>query len=147
MDECLEKFDKDADYLNSQMKDEIFLSADAMLVYRRKYAYNMFDKMTPSLERQATELQIKNEKFFEDYRYYENLVNLREKWTFLQAALTTVYFPAKKDISLDKVLTFLEYRHVSDFQPNKSRSDRFSLLGSCLGKLSRSFINHRRIER
>ncbi|CAF1170311.1 unnamed protein product [Adineta ricciae] len=111
LDECLEKFDKDADYLNSQMKDEIFLSADAMLAYRRKYAYNMFDKMTPSLERQATELQMKNEKFFDDYRYYENLVNLREKWTFLQAALTTVYFPAKKDISLDKVLTFLEYRH------------------------------------
>jgi len=39
------------------------------------------------------------------------LINLRQKWTFLQAALTTVYFPSKKDISLDKILTFLEYRH------------------------------------
>jgi len=49
--------------------------------------------------------------FFDDYRYYNELINLRQKWTFLQAALTTVYFPAKKDISLDKILTFLEYRH------------------------------------
>jgi hypothetical protein len=41
------------------------------------------------------------------------LIYLREKWTFLQPALTTVYFPRKKDITLDKILTFLEYRHVS----------------------------------
>jgi len=111
LDECLEKFDKDAEYLNAQLRDEVFLPADSMLDYRRKYAYNMFEKMTPTMEKQPTDLQMKNEKFFDDYRYYEELINLRQKWTFLQAALTTVYFPAKKDISLDKVLTFLEYRH------------------------------------
>jgi len=55
----------------------------------------------------------KTEGFFENYRYYDELINLRQKWTFLQAALTTVYFPGKKDFSLDKILTFLEYRHVS----------------------------------
>jgi hypothetical protein len=84
-----------------------------MLDLRRKYAYNMFDKMSPNMDNQATDLQRKNETFFDDYRYYNDLINLRQKWTFLQAALTTVYFPAKKDISLDKILTFLEYRHVS----------------------------------
>ena len=83
-----------------------------MLDLRRKYAYNMFDQITPSMENPSTEIQRQNEKFFDDYRYYNELINLRQKWTFLQAALTTVYFPAKKDISLDKILTFLEYRHV-----------------------------------
>jgi hypothetical protein len=82
-----------------------------MLDLRRKYAYNMFDKMTPKIDKQPTDLQRKNETFFDDYRYYNELINLRQKWTFLQAALTTVYFPSKKDISLDKILTFLEYRH------------------------------------
>jgi hypothetical protein len=107
----LEKFDKDAELLNSKLKNQIFLSADMMLDLRRKYAYNMFDKMTSNMDNQATDLQRKNEIFFDDYRYYNELINLRQKWTFLQAALTTVYFPAKKDISLDKILTFLEYRH------------------------------------
>ncbi|UJR23047.1 hypothetical protein I4U23_026073 [Adineta vaga] len=133
LDECLEKFDKDADYLNSQIKDEIFLSADTMLDYRRKYTYNMFDKMTPIMEKQATDVQSKNEKFFDDYRYYEDLVNLRQKWTFLQAALTTVYFPAKKDISLDKVLTFLEYRHdrvLENYRDFLSTNDESNELSS-----------------
>jgi hypothetical protein len=111
LDECLEKFDKDAELLNSKLKNEIFLPADMMLDLRRKYAYNMFDKLTPNMENKVTDLQRKNEIFFDDYRYYHELINLRQKWTFLQAALTTVYFPAKKDISLDKILTFLEYRH------------------------------------
>jgi len=111
LDECLEKFDKDADLLNSKLKNEIFLPADTMLDLRRKYAYNMFDKITSNTENQSTDLQRKNEIFFDDYRYYNELINLRQKWTFLQAALTTVYFPAKKDIALDKILTFLEYRH------------------------------------
>jgi hypothetical protein len=113
LDECLEKFDKDADLLNSKLKEQIFLPADTMLDLRRKYAYNMFDEGTSMINDQATEFQRKNEKFFDDYRHYNELINLRQKWTFLQAALTTVYFPAKKDISLDKILTFLEYRHVS----------------------------------
>ncbi|CAF4094998.1 unnamed protein product [Adineta steineri] len=111
LDECLEKFDKDAELLNTKLKDQIFLSADTMLNLRCKYAYNMFDKITPIMDKQATDVQVENEKFFDDYRYYDELINLRQKWTFLQAALTTVYFPAKKDISLDKILTFLEYRH------------------------------------
>ena len=69
----------------------------------------MFDETSSKL---IVKNQVKNEKFFENYRYYDELINLREKWTFLQPALTTVYFPAKKDISLDTILTFLEYRHV-----------------------------------
>jgi len=111
LDECLEKFDKDAEILSLKLKDQIFLPADAMLDLRRKYAYNMFDQIIPKMENQITDIQRKNETFFDDYRYYHELINLRQKWTFLQAALTTVYFPAKKDISLDKILTFLEYRH------------------------------------
>jgi len=111
LDECLERFDKDAEVLNTKLKSQIFLPADMMLDLRRKYAYNMFDKMIPMLDNTPTEMQRQNEKFFDDYRYYHELINLRQKWTFLQAALTTVYFPAKKDISLDKILTFLEYRH------------------------------------
>jgi hypothetical protein len=113
LDECLEKFDKDAELLNSKLNNQIFLPADNMLDLRRKYAYNMFDQITPLMDVQTTDTQRQNEKFFDDYRYYDELINLRQKWTFLQAALTTVYFPAKKDISLDKILTFLEYRHVS----------------------------------
>ena len=53
------------------------------------------------------------ERFFDDYRYYHQMISLRQKWTFLQSALTTVYFPKKKNITLDQILTFLEYRHVS----------------------------------
>jgi len=88
-----------------------------MLELRRKYAYNMFDTSSSSsmlmIKSEGIDNQNKNERFFENYRYYNELINLRDKWTFLQAALTTVYFPRKKDISLDKILTFLEYRHVS----------------------------------
>ena len=93
-----------------------------MLDLRRKYAYNMFDSMTSPMVKETTEIQRKSEKFFDDYRYYHELVNLRQKWTFLQAALTTVYFPAKKDISLDKILTFLEYRHVSEMNISAKNS-------------------------
>ena len=70
----------------------------------------MFDTLSSSM---INIRQHKNERFFDNYRYYNELINLREKWKFLQAALTSVYFPSKKDISLDKILTFLEYRHVS----------------------------------
>lgn len=56
----------------------------------------------------------KNERFFDQYRFYRELIKLRQKWTFLQPALTTVYFPKKKNITLDQILTFLEYRHVSE---------------------------------
>ncbi len=140
LDECLEKFDKDADILNSKLKSQIFLPADVMLDLRRKYAYNMFDLMTPKTINQATDSQRKNEVFFDDYRYYNELINLRQKWTFLQAALTTVYFPAKKDISLDKILTFLEYRHVCQRKKDKIFISHF-YLGSSIGKLSGFFIS------
>ncbi|CAF3417310.1 unnamed protein product [Rotaria sp. Silwood1] len=111
LDECLEQFDKDSDLLELKIKDQIFLPANIMLDLRHKYAYNMFDKITSTIDNKPAELQRKNEIFFDDYRYYKELINLRQKWTFFQAALTTVYYPMKKDISLDKILTFLEYRH------------------------------------
>lgn len=111
LDECLEKFDKDFQILNSKLTEQTFLPADQMLDLRQKYAYNMFDSISVPVEAATTVQQAENEKFFNDYRFYHELINLRQKWTFFQAALTTVYFPAKKDISLDKILTFLEYRH------------------------------------
>jgi hypothetical protein len=100
----------------------------------------MFDKSSRMMIKpECEDVQIKNERFFENYRYYDELINLREKWTFLQAALTTVYFPAKKDISLDKILTFLEYRHVSFVRKIFFLLKEY--LGSSIGKLSRTFIN------
>ena len=105
-------FDKDAEVLNARLSDEIFLPAEFLRDLRRIYAYNMFDSMNEKVETKKTEQQEKNERFFKDYRLYDEMVNLRQKWKFLQAALTTVYFPGKKEISLDKILTFLEYRHV-----------------------------------
>jgi hypothetical protein len=99
------------EFLNSKISRQIFLPANTILELRRKYAYNMFDTSLTSSK--IPDRQRKNERFFDNYRYFNELINLREKWTFLQAALTTVYFPSKKNISLDKILTFLEYRHVS----------------------------------
>jgi len=58
-----------------------------------------------------TDEQKQNELFFQNYRLYEDLINLRLKWSFLSPALTTCYYPAKKEFSMDKVLTFLEFRH------------------------------------
>jgi hypothetical protein len=113
LEECLEKFDQDAELLHSKLSRRIFLPANTILELRRKYAYNMFDTLSSKIPNACNDIQIKNERFFENYRYYNELISLREKWTFFQAALTTVYFPKKKDISLDKLLTFLEYRHVS----------------------------------
>ena len=75
---------------------------------RAQYAYNMFDAAS------TVKLSRANERFFDSYRYYDELIQLRQKWTFLQAALTTIYFPAKKVISLDQILTFVECRHVSE---------------------------------
>ncbi|UJR25855.1 hypothetical protein I4U23_007205 [Adineta vaga] len=115
LEECLVKFDKDAEMLNSKLTRQIFLPADQTLELRRQYAYNMFDASSSSLiinKSECNERQDKNEEFFKDYRFYDELINLRQKWTFLQGALTTVYFPGRKDFSLDKIITFLEYRHV-----------------------------------
>jgi hypothetical protein len=112
LEESLEKFDQDANFLKSKLSRQIFLPANTISELRRKYAYNMFDTSSRKMEK-GQDIQRKNERFFENYRYYYELINLRQKWTFLQAALTTVYFPRKKDITLDQILTFLEYRHVS----------------------------------
>ena len=90
------------------MSRRIFLPARTLVELRAKYAYNMFDASSTVAIPRA------NERFFDSYRYYDELIQLRQKWTFLQAALTTIYFPAKKDISLDQILTFVEYRHVSE---------------------------------
>lgn len=65
------------------------------------------------LESGGNAMKSETDQFFENYRYYNELMHLRQKWPFLETALTTVYFSAKKDISLDTILTFLEYRHVS----------------------------------
>ena len=42
---------------------------------------------------------------------FDELVNLRAKWPFLAPALTSIYYAAEKDFSLDVIRTFLEYRH------------------------------------
>jgi hypothetical protein len=74
----------------------------------------MFDTLSrKNIKSEGHNIQLKSERFFDNYRYYHELMHLRQKWTFLQPALTTVYYPRKKDITLDKILTFLEYRHVS----------------------------------
>jgi len=104
--ECLEKFDKDAKLLNSNLSQQILLPANTTLELRHKYAYNMFDTSSSSMEIIKADC-----KFFDNYRYYNELINLRKQWTFLQPALTTVYFPGRKDILLDEILIFLEYRH------------------------------------
>ncbi|CAF2870891.1 unnamed protein product [Rotaria sp. Silwood2] len=104
-----------AQLLNSKLSRRIFLPADIILELGRKYAYNMFDKLSSIYKSDCYVIQRKSERFIENYRYYNELINLRQKWIFLQAALTTFYFPAKKGISLDKILTFLEYRHAYNF--------------------------------
>lgn len=105
LSECLDRFDSDADVLKSRLSRRIFLPARTLVELRAKYAYNMFDASS------TVPIPRADERFFDSYRYYDELVELRQKWTFLQAALTTIYFPAKKDISLDQILTFVEYRH------------------------------------
>ena len=137
--------------LNSKLSRQIFLPANQTLELRRKYAYNMFDRSpltttTTTTKSKCDDHQHKNEEFFKDYRYYDELINLRHKWTFLQGALTTVYFPGRKDFSLDKIITFLEYRHVSFFRVDIASLNR-QYLGSRLGKLSRTFINERGISK
>ena len=86
-----------------------------------------------------------NERFFDNYRYYDELIQLRQKWTFLQAALTTIYFPAKKDIALDQILTFVEYRHVSEARERRACWKCFSLarivLWKTIGSICRTTVN------
>lgn len=111
MEQSLDKFDTDADYLQSKLSRQILLPANIISHYRRTYAYNMFD--SPTTLSMTINRSNENERFLDDYRYYHQLISLRQKWIFLQPALTTVYFPKKKNITLDQILTFLEYRHVS----------------------------------
>ena len=101
----LERFDHDANILHSNLAQKNFLSAKTLVDYRQRYAYNMFEP--------SRTLTFNNDSFFSDYRYFNELLHLRHKWTFLQDALTTVYYPNKQShVSLDQILTFLEYRHV-----------------------------------
>ncbi|CAF0951126.1 unnamed protein product [Didymodactylos carnosus] len=118
IEESLHIYDNEIKNIDEFLDHKRFLGASRMSVLRKLYGYNMFydnihdeknssKLMVPVVSQQQRE----NEKFFGNYRYYDELINLREKWPFLQRALTTVYFPARKDISLDKIITFLEYRH------------------------------------
>jgi len=92
LDECLEKFDKDAELLNTKLKNEIFLPADTMLDLRRKYAYNMFDKYIPKMETKPSDLQRQTEVFFDDYRYYHELINLRQKMDISSSCINNCLF-------------------------------------------------------
>jgi len=152
--ECLEKYDKDAQLLESKLKRNVFLEAAEIHELRKKYAYNMFDSAVVGHNSDAgllssnqltkrTAQQKENEKFFANYCYYDELINLRQKWTFLQAALTTVYYPAKKDISLDKILTFLEYRHdrvIENYREHLSTKEDAATLALSL-KPSEELLN------
>lgn len=72
----------------------------------------MFNDQTESMRIYENQ----RDRFFDHYRHFEEMMCLREKWPFLQDALTTVYFTATKNISLDQILTLLEYRHVNSSQ-------------------------------
>lgn len=112
------------------------LPASTLVTLRRQYAYNMFDPPT------AESMRIyenERDRFFDHYRYFEEMMCLREKWPFLGDVLATVYFTAAKKISLDQIFTLLEYRRVSSsalFSSVNENSLRHDL-GSCDGELSR----------
>ncbi|CAF0997230.1 unnamed protein product [Adineta ricciae] len=121
--DALNTFDNDALELKGSLSAEQFLSAKRIIELRTKYASNMFDDRQANDEHERdTDSNISTindqpdwEKGFfgngERYRMYEELVNLRAKWPFLAPALTSIYYAAEKDFSLDDIRTFLEYRH------------------------------------
>ncbi|CAF0866163.1 unnamed protein product [Didymodactylos carnosus] len=113
LNEALKIFDKDFELLQTHYNEEKFLSSKQLCELRSSYAANMFEqrKNDQSTIPTQTEEQKENEIFFKNYRLYKDLLNLREKWSFLKPAMTTSYHPDKKEFTLDKVLTFLEYRH------------------------------------
>lgn len=123
--DALNTFDSDASELKSSLVAEQFLSAKRIIELRTKYASNMFDDRRTSDEHDegqsdgnlpnTSEEQPDWERSFfghgEKYRMYDELINLRAKWPFLAPALTSIYYAAEKDFSLDDIRTFLEYRH------------------------------------
>lgn len=107
LEKCLKQFDQDAVDLQTNLSQQICLSASTLVTLRRQYAFNMFNNQTESMRIYENQ----RDQFFDNYRHFEEMMCLREKWPFLQDALTTVYFTATKKISLDQILTLLEYRH------------------------------------
>jgi hypothetical protein len=122
--DALNTFDNDASELKSSLSAEQFLPAKRIIELRTKYASNMFDdgqipddneeesnSNVPTTVNEQTEWE---KSFFangDKYRMYDELINLRAKWPFLAPALTSIYYAAEKDFSLDDIRTFLEYRH------------------------------------
>jgi hypothetical protein len=122
--DALNTFDNDASELKNSLISEQFLSAKRIIELRTKYASNMFDdRQNPNdhddeqIDTNLSNIEEQPEwekSFFsngEKYRMYDELINLRAKWPFLAPALTSIYYAAEKDFSLDDIRTFLEYRH------------------------------------
>ena len=121
--DALNTFDNDALDLKTSLSAEQFLSAKRIIELRTKYASNMFDdRLNADDNEEESDLNLPTiheqsewEKSFfgneEKYRMYDELINLRSKWPFLAPALTSIYYAAEKDFSLDDIRTFLEYRH------------------------------------
>lgn len=124
--DALNTFDNDALDLKTSLSAEQFLSAKRIIELRTKYASNMFDDRRNADENEEEEEDVDGnvpttheqsewEKSFfangDKYRMYDELINLRAKWPFLAPALTSIYYAAEKDFSLDDIRTFLEYRH------------------------------------
>jgi hypothetical protein len=110
----LENFDRDAALLQTNLTRQICLPAETLMNLRDQYATNMFERpstlLSPASSRPSTPSD--DERFFDQYRHFTELQRLRQTWPFLHAALTTVYFPAKRAFSLNQLITFLEYRQV-----------------------------------
>jgi hypothetical protein len=124
LSDALNTFDNDASELKTSLSAEQFLPAKRIIELRTKYASNMFDDRLNHDDHEeeeadsnlaTTQEQPEWEKHFfangEKYRMYDELINLRAKWPFLAPALTSIYYAAEKDFSLDDIRTFLEYRH------------------------------------
>jgi hypothetical protein len=123
--DALNTFDHDASELKASLSAEQFLPAKRIIELRTKYASNMFDdrnhhpndhddESDDSLPQTKHEQPEWERTFFahgDKYRMYDELINLRAKWPFLASALTSIYYAAEKDFSLDDIRTFLEYRH------------------------------------
>jgi hypothetical protein len=121
--DALNTFDNDSSDLKSSLSAEQFLPAKRIIELRTKYASNMFDdrqyqdENEDETDEKSTTIHEQpdwEKSFFangEKYRMYDELINLRTKWPFLAPALTSIYYAAEKDFSLDDIRTFLEYRH------------------------------------
>ena len=121
--DALNTFDNDALELKTSLSTGQFLPAKRIIELRTKYASNMFDDRQNNEDNEEetdSDLTTIHEQpdwetsFFgngDKYRMFDELINLRAKWPFLAPALTSIYYAAEKDFSLDDIRTFLEYRH------------------------------------